>query len=333
MRRWLFPALAAAALLALALSALGATAEAARAWLCGFVLVSMVPIGSLALLLTHGICGGRWGDDFAPVLVPAARTMPLLILAFLPVIAWRPAIYDWGALHLPPGVHAAYLNPAFFDARTLIGLAIWSALAWSGAWRNRLFAALGLVVHLIVMSFLPSDWLLTIQPGSVSAGFGLGFGIEQMFAATAFVALLAPQAPGRANRDLAGIIVTTLLGTVYFLYMQFVITWYGNIPDKVHWYVARAGQGWPAVMLGAFLIGAAAPFLAILHPLVRREPGLLRPVGALVLLGVVLHVGWMALPAFGGAAIAPSIFAAVALAFALLWAAQHRNAAGDRHGP
>jgi hypothetical protein len=333
MRQWALPALAALALLALALSALGSASSLARAWMCAFVLVSAIPVGSLALLLVHGICGGRWGEDVAPVLVPAARATPLLFLAFLPVLAWRPEIYDWSALDLPPDVRAYYLNPLFFDARTLIGLAVWSALAWSAAWRHRLYAALGLVAHLVLMSFLPSDWVLTLPPGAVSAGFGFGFGIEQMFAAAAFVALLAPQAAGRANRDLAGIVVTTLLGTVYFLYMQFLITWYGNIPAKVHWYVLRAGQGWSAVMLGAFLVGAAAPFLAILHPDVRREPRLLRPVGGLVLLGVALHVGWAILPAFGAAAVAPALFATGGLAILLLWAAPRLGAAGERHGP
>jgi hypothetical protein len=280
----------------------------------------MIPIGSLSLLLAHGISGGRWGSELAPVLVPAARTMPLLLLAFLPVLLFRPLIYDWNALKLPHDVLAGYLNPPFFDARTLLGLAVWSALAWSGAWRRPLGAALGLVADLILLSLLPADWILTIAPGSVSAGFGMGFGIEQMFAALAFVAVLAPQAAGRPNRDLAGLLLATLLGTVYFLYMQFLITWYGNVPAKVHWYVARAGDVWSSVMLAAFSVGAALPFLAILSPAIRREPGALRIVGWLVLGGVVLHVGWLMLPAFGAPAILPAVFAACLLALALLWA-------------
>ena len=47
-------------------------AAAAHGWLCAFVLVAMVPIGSLALLLVHGVTGGHWGRDLAPVLIPAA---------------------------------------------------------------------------------------------------------------------------------------------------------------------------------------------------------------------------------------------------------------------
>ncbi len=314
MRRWLIILLGIAAGVALTLSSWGDAATAARAWLAAFVLVSMIPIGSLGLLLVQGISGGRWGEDFAPALVPAARAIPLLFLVFLPVILLRPLIYDWAALNVPHQVRALYLNPLFFDARTLIGLAIWSVLAWTGAWRHQLWAALGLVAHLILMTFLPADWVMTIRPGSVSAGFGLGFGIEQMFAALGFVAVLAPQTAGRPNRDLAGIMVTTLLGSVYFLYMEFLIPWYGNVPDKVHWFVVRAGEGWCEVQLLAFLVGAALPFLAILNPYVRREPTAMRVVGILVVIGVVLHIGWMTLPAFGAITIAPAILAALLMA-------------------
>ncbi len=318
--------------LALFLVTSGFGATAARAWLCAFVLVSMVPIGSLAVLLVHGISGGRWGGELAPVLAPAARSIPLLFIAFLPVILCRPLIYRWNELGLPHDVMDLYLNPLFFDARTLVALAIWSFLAWTQAWRRTLTAAFGLVAHLIIVTFVPADWVLTIQPGSVSAGFGLGFGVEQMFAALAFTAILAPQPSGRPNRDLAGIMLTTLLGTVYFFYMAFIITWYGNIPAKVHWYVVRTGGGWQIEALIAFLAGAALPFLAILHPYVRREPAALRPVGILVLAGIALHIGWMVVPAFGAITIVPAILACATLGLVLLTASSSGPLTGEAHG-
>lgn len=331
MRRWLV-VLAVLAAVVLALLTWNDAAIGARAWLCAFALVSMVPIGSLCLLLVQGISGGRWGDDLAPVVVLAARATPLLLLAFLPVIVLRPLIYDWHELKLTHDVYALYLNPLFFDARTIIGLLVWSVLAWRRAWQKPLFAALGLIAHFVLMTFLPADWVLTIQPGSVSAGFGMGFGIEQMFAALALAAVVAQQQPGCPTRDLAGIMVTTLLGSVYFFFMAFLITWYGNIPAKVHWYTARATAAWPAVMLVAFLIGAAVPFVAILNPFVRREPGALRVVGALALAGIALHIGWMILPALGNTTIAPAIFAALAMTLALWWIASLGRLREGFHG-
>jgi hypothetical protein len=269
-------------------------------WLCIFVLASMIPIGSLALLLAYGITGGRWGRDLMPALVPAARTIPLLIVGFVPIIVLRPALYHWDTLTIPDDVRHLYLNPFFFDIRTLFAIVVWSLLAWMRAWENELYSALGLIAHLVLLTFIPADWVLTLPPGTVSAGFGFGTGIEQMFAALAFAAVCAPQSDDqRASGDLSGLLIATLLGTVYFVYMQFAITWYGNVPEKVHWYAMRAEAGWSGVALAAFLIGAALPFIAMLSKRVRTAKPLLRLVGAMVLFGVLLHVAYLVLPAAG----------------------------------
>ncbi len=294
----------------------------ARGWLPAFVLAGMVPIGSLALLLVHGVTGGRWGRDLAPVLVPAARVIPLLLLLALPLLIVRPLIYDWAKLGLPADVTAYYLNPAFFDARLLFALGVWSGLAWSGAWLGSLTSALGLAAHLVLSTFIPADLILTLPPGSVSAGFGLGFGVEQILAALAFAALLSPRdGEARASRDLAGMIVAALLGTIYFVYIQYLVTWYGNIPAKVAWYVPRAARTWTIVALADFVIGAALPFLLILSPAVRRDPAWLRAVGALLLAGAVLHVFWLTAPALGVATQFPAALAAAAMTWLLVAAA------------
>lgn len=307
--------------LAFALVAIRAPKIAAQAWFCAFVLISMIPIGSLALLLIHGITGGRWGKDLSPALIPAASCIPLLLFAVLPVLVLRPLVYDWTKLDLPADVLSAYLTPAFFDVRTLIALAAWSALVWLRAWTRPVTAASGAVVHLILLSLIPADWLLTLAPGGVSAGFGFGFGCEQIFAALGFAAVTACcGVKRRANRDLAGILVTALLATMYFIYMQYLIVWYGNTPNKVEWYVVRAENGWEILARAAFASGVVVPFLALLSPNVRRSASLLRLVGVFVLLGVGLHVIWIGAPAFG-AIVLPAVGLAViglAVTFTLL---------------
>ncbi len=286
----------------------------APAWLSAFVLVSMIPIGSLTLLIVGGITGGRWASDLGPVLEPAARAAPLLFLAILPVLVFRGRLSGWGLMGAAPDVAKIYLDPLVFDLRSVAAIAIWSYLAWSQTWRSALGAGLGLVAQLVLSSLIPPDWVLTLAPGSTSTGFGLGFGIEQMFAALAFAAILAPQARGRANRDLAGLMVTTLLGAVYFIYVQFLISWYGNIPEKVAWYAARLAPIWQVMAFAAFVFAAALPFLAILHPAVRREPFLMRIVGILALSGIALHIGWLTAPSSGAPILLPALALVLAMA-------------------
>ena len=314
MRRAL-PALAISAII-LALTVIFSPTRAfAAGWLAAFAFLSMIPLGSVGLLLLHGITGGRWGDDFAPVLVPAARATPLFLLAFIPIILLRPDLYDWPGHGVPADVARLYLNPPFFAVRTIVALLIWSAMAWRRMWKSPLWSGVGLFVHGVLVSLIPPDWIMTLRPVSTSAAFGLGFGLEQFFAALAFVAVLSPQGPNpRANRDLAGTMVSSLLGVVYFDFMQFLITWYGNVPDKVGWYVARTYGAWPAIAFVSFVVGAAIPFLSVLNPTVRARPAPLRLVGLLVLTGIALHIAWYVIPVFGYGPVIPALLSCLVLA-------------------
>jgi hypothetical protein len=290
----------AAAALAVVILAILWPAPFARGWLCAFVLATMIPIGSLSMLLTHRLTGGQWGEDLAPVFVPAARAMPLLLLASLPILILRPLIYAWPQQGVAPDVVRLYMNPTFFDIRTLVGLAALCVLAYRPAWRTRVSAAIGLVVLGIVATFLPADWILSTQSGTESAAFGFAFWIEQMFAALAFAAVQSHRGiDARANKDLSGLLVSTLLGTMYFVYMQFIIIWYGNIPEKVAWYATRAVGVWPLIGFAAFMLGAVIPFVMSLFPVVRESARWLRIVGAAVLLGIALHVVWFLVPSLG----------------------------------
>lgn len=69
----------------------------ARGWLVAWLVWSAVPVGSLVLMLIHGVTGGRWGEALAPALRPAAALVPLAGLAFLGVALGLPALYPWAA--------------------------------------------------------------------------------------------------------------------------------------------------------------------------------------------------------------------------------------------
>jgi hypothetical protein len=90
----------------------------------------------------------------------------------------------------------------------------------------------------------------------------------------------------------------------------------------VHWYAARGDAGWPLVALRAFLIGAALPLLAMLNPIVRREPTALRIVGLFVLSGIALHITWLTIPALGVASLVPAALAVLAMAQTITAAAR-----------
>ena len=81
--------------------------------------------------------------------------------------------------------------------------------------------------------------------------------------------------------------------------MQYVVSWYGDLPDKAAWYLRRGQGPWGWVALASILLGALVPSLALLVRRVRREPRLLHWVAGSVLLALLLRDLWLLGPAFG----------------------------------
>src|SRR5215471_5807786 len=79
--------------------------QALRSWLLGFIFWAGIGIGCLGILQLQYLTGGAWGVVSRRVLEAAARTLPLLVLLFIPLalgVATR-TVYNW--THLDPNEH------------------------------------------------------------------------------------------------------------------------------------------------------------------------------------------------------------------------------------
>jgi hypothetical protein len=316
--RLLMQIAAANALVALAAGLAANPKSVMQGWLIAFVFVSGIPIGSLVLLLIHRLTGGRWGTALAPVLMPATAMVPFVALAFLPLAFGLSAPYRWASdtSILRPAVAHVYLNQPAFLLRSAVALVGWSVLAVAVVRKRctELMAGLGLVFHAVVISLVAVDWVLSIDSRFSSSAFAAAIAIQQLLSALALAAIAGPEArqPG-AIADLAGLILATLLGTIYLALMSFIVIWYGNLPDKAAWYLLRARDGWQWLIASAVVIGALAPLCLLLKQSFRQSRIVLRLIGSLILLGIFLHVAWLIAPAFGSGAIVAASSAVIAL--------------------
>ena len=201
-------------------------------------------------LLIHRLTGGEWGNAAAPVLRPAAAMIPLLVLAFVPVLAGLPHIYPWAAdpSAIPADVAHWYLNGLSFSVRSLIvlgRLVVPARSSLAAGLVSQLQAALGLAFFGLSISLVAVDWYPSLEPHYVATAFAAMIAVQQLLAALAVTALLgAPAISGKAAGDLGGLLIATLLGVVYLEFMTFVIAWYGDLPDKAEWFLKRAEPGW-----------------------------------------------------------------------------------------
>jgi hypothetical protein len=310
--------IAAAAVLALAIGLGFALPPVAQGWLIAFVVLSGIPTGSLVLLLIHRLVGGRWGEALSPALRPAALLIPAVAVAFLPVACGAAGIFPWAmqGAETAPGV-GLYLNLPFFIIRAAIALGGWSVLAILAAQARcpPLLAGLGLVFYGVTISLVAVDWILSVDPRFVSTAFAATIAIQQILSGLAFAAVAVPEGPdARATGDLGSFLIAALLGVVYLGLMSYIVSWYGDLPDKAAWYNMRSTGGWGWTIVAALVVGAALPFALLLNGRLRRDPAWLRMVGVLILIGVALHVAWLFGPAFGVASLVPAALSGALLA-------------------
>ena len=299
---------------------------ALQGWLIAFVVLTGLSFGALALLCIGRLTGGKWQTPAAPALRLAAAASPIWVIAFVPILIGTSFIFPWSVdpAVVNPDVASLYLHPAFFALRGVASLLTfaWLAYAVLRRGRGRLSAALGLVLYAVAIDFLAVDWMLSLAPRFSSSAFGADIAIQQILASLALVLVLAPK--GSDSGDLAGLTLAAALGTLYMELMSLIVNWYGNQPERAAWYLERIVDGWLWVAIIALACSALIPIAALMFETVRSDAGLLRFVGATILVGIVAHDVWLMAPSCDWRALPSAFLALVALggisfAFANWW--------------
>ncbi|MEH6564326.1 MAG: hypothetical protein V7756_03240 [Halopseudomonas sp.] len=325
----------AAALLTLALLvmlalvlALGGLQLLLRAWLSATLIWGCLPMGALAVLLTHNLTGGRWGEQSRAVWLALVGSMPVFILSLLPLLAAMGLLFPWaqpdGELSETVLQKQLYLNQPFFVVRSLFYLLVWSSLAW---WltrraysRSAAMSAGGLILWVLTLSFFSVDWMMSLSPEFYSDIFGLIFCMSVAGAAMAAGLLLALHGspdglPVKVQEDLGNLWLAALLGWAFVSFAQYIIIWSGNLPDEVRWFVQRRASPWQWLSFAAPALFCLLPAAALLWSRVKQSRRALYLLAALCLLGHALHVCWLVLPSFSvdGAELLATAVASVVL--------------------
>lgn len=151
-----------------------------------------------------------------------------------------------------------------------------------------------------MLTFVLTDWLLSLEPGFHSSGFSLyAMTIQFNVALMTAIVLLCTYQPER-TAALGAIMITLTLTWLYLAFTHYIIIWSGNLTDVVGWYRERSSGGWAPVYTACAVIEAGA-FLALVSPKVRRSASALRIIAVAVLLSKLFEAAWLVLPAEGPA--------------------------------
>ncbi len=296
-----------------------------RSWLVGFVFWTGLTAGCLALLMLSHLTGGDWGLVVRRVLEAAARTWPVMLIASVGVLAGMDSLYEWTRpgndpvlLHKVP-----YLNKTFFAIRMAIYFLVWGGLAWTlsrmsarqdrgedaGVTRRmQVVAAPGLIVYCLLVTFAAVDWLMSLQPHWFSTIYGVYMIGSQGLASLAFLILVAaflwrrePMSrvlQPRHFHDWGKLMFAFVMLWAYFSWSQFLITWAGNLPEEIPFYLNRMHGVFGFLSLVIVLFHFAVPFAILLSRDIKRNPRNLAIVAVGVLVIRLVELFWQVEPAF-----------------------------------
>jgi len=297
-------------------------------YLVGFIFWTGVTVGSLALLMLQHLTGGAWGLLIRRVLEASTRTLPLMLLLFIPIAIGLKHIYPWtdaAVMNSTPALQKkiSFLSPSFFILRAFVYFAIWSALAIGLNWlslqqdraasqqvrkRMQMISGPGLVLTIICITFAAIDWVMSLDPAWYSTIYGLIFVAAWALSALAFTILimnwLAAREPmsavvqPRHSHDWGNLTLTLVMLWTYFAFSQYLLIWSGNLPEETTWYVARKHGGWGAIALAVVIFQFAFPFLMLLSRATKKNAQRLAMLAALILVMRVIDVIWLIEPTY-----------------------------------
>jgi len=316
------------ALVVCVLAGFGNLTQFLRSYLVAYVFWVGGALGCLALLMIHHVTGGAWGVAIRRLLESGARTLPMMAILFLPIAFGVRRLYEWAqperVAQDPLLQHQAlYLNVPFFLARTAFYFIAWSLVVraltrWSlrqdasfdplPGQRLELISRGGLLLMGLTMTFAAIDWTMSLQPHWSSTIYGVifmgGSALTAFAVVIPVVALLSvnPPVEGHVSNDqlsdLGKLLLAFVMLWAYFSLSQFLITWSGNLPEEITWYLARIQGGWQWVAIAIVFFQFVLPFVLLLsHRLKRRA----RSVAMVALMLIVIRfvdVFWLITPAF-----------------------------------
>ncbi len=298
-----------------------------RSYLWSYMLFIGLALGSTALLMLQYLTGGAWGVVIRRPSEAAGRTLPLLLLLFIPIAIGIPHLYPWShadvVAHDPMLQHkAVYLNVPFFLIRAAVYFAGWFLFAnllykWSGdldrgdlkaADKLSAISGPGLIFFGFSVTFMAIDWIMSLNPQWFSTIFGLLFIAGEGLSATAFlicVLVFLSERPPLAGvlthrhlHDLGKLLLAFVMVWAYFSFSQFLIIWAGNLPEEIPWYLERLRGPWAYIGLSLVFLHFALPFALLLSRETKRNFTLLRAVAILVIVMRFVDVYWLTAPDF-----------------------------------
>jgi len=276
------------------------------AYVIGWAYIFSICVGCLWLVMLHHLTRGRWATVVRRVAEAVSCAFPVVFVAglgiIIPLLAGYKDLYYWAHpdAHNPELNHVllhklGWLSPEFLAVRYVIYAVIFTAIAQYFAKRSRqqddsgdpklsehMRIASGplMIVYAVTTCLVAFDILMSMAPKWFSTIYGVSFWGSACVGGFAALGLLvlAIQRAGRLTHsinaehyhDIGKWMFAFTFFWAYTAFSQFMLQWYGNMPEETNWYKYRLFGEWQWVSI-AILVGFwAFPFVFLLSRWTKR---------------------------------------------------------------
>ena len=333
---WLVPLLLGVALLVV--SAVGWATDSKQfyfSYLVGWSFCLSLALGALFFVTIKHLTKAYWVVTVRRIPEALLWSFPLLIILFIPILFGMHDLYHWTHEGIADPASpdydeilagkVAYLNTPFFLVRMVLYFAAWTFVSYRlytlsirqdvdpdreiPAMQRRV-SAYGLPLAAVTTAFASYDLLMSLDAHWFSTIFGVYFfggAFLSVFCLTALVAILLQRGGMLKNivtaehyHDLGKLMLGFVVFWAYIAFSQYMLYWYGNIPEETVWFRHRLEHGWEYHSLMLLLLHFILPFLILLPQFTKRSVAGLSVMAVWLLIMQWFDYHWIAMPGLHG---------------------------------
>jgi hypothetical protein len=296
---------------------LGFVFDAKRTWanylLNNYYFLS-IAIGAAFFGAIQYITNSGWSAAFKRIPEAIAAYIPFAGVFFLIMYFGMHSIFEWTHEEQILNDHliqhkSPYLNVPFFFIRVIVFFAAWTILSKvlrkfslqedeSGGLhyfeKSELYSKIFIFVIAITFSLFAVDMLLSLDPHWFSTLFAAKSFIAAFLHGSSIITLIVIILNRTGNFDILNrshlhdftrYIFMTSIVWGYFNFAEFMLIWYGNIPEETVWFVERWQGAYKILFFVNIILNWAIPFFVLMPRKTSRSKMFIFPVIVLLMIG------------------------------------------------
>jgi hypothetical protein len=293
-----------------------------------FLFISSIAVGSLFLVALEYIAGAVWSVPLRRITEFLSMLLPFAAILAIPLLFHLDDIFRWAGQGTAPDSMApsksAYLNTGFFTLRFALIFGCWILfmiiLLWNSfkqdrdpdqKYTGRNVKASGAFLPFFAagITLLAVDWAMSLEPNWYSTIFGIYFFSGTVVAALAVLTITViflfergyfPFLRSDHFYNLGALMFAFVNFWAYIAFSQFMLIWYGNLPEETSWFIMRWKNGWMNVSIILIAIHFWIPYFMLLSQESKTNLRRLKYTAVLLLAAHFMDMYWLVMPSYEG---------------------------------